>query len=315
MRMRGWWSSAGTLALVGAVVIGGVGAARARVGPPLCGTRSIPPRTYAHVVWIWMENRSYDDVVGSAEAPYINDTLIADCGLAVNAHNVTHPSLPNYIAATSGLAPAQLHRLRHDCRPEEDRCTTPSDSIFAQVETWKSYQEAMPSPCFADDSGRYSVIFNPPLYYSGLTGCDRFDVPFTELQQDLDADTLPAFSFVAPDLCHDMHSCSVETGDAWLAREVPRIAASAAYRRGTTAIFLSFDEGEKQGSRRCATNTRDVGCHIATIVIAPSTPAGTTSAALFNHFSLLRTTEEMLGIPTFLGEAARASSMRAAFNL
>jgi hypothetical protein len=50
-------------------------------------------------------------------------------------------------------------------------------------------------------------------------------------------------------------------------------------------------------------------------VIAPSTPAGTTSASTFDHYSLLRTTEEMLGLTTYLGEAANAVSMRSAFGL
>ena len=60
-----------------------------------------------------------------------------------------------------------------------------------------------------------------------------------------------------------------------------------------------------------------VSCHIATVVVAPTTPAGARSATLFNHYSLLRTTEELLGLPGRLGHAGDAStaSMRAAFGL
>jgi len=50
-------------------------------------------------------------------------------------------------------------------------------------------------------------------------------------------------------------------------------------------------------------------------VVSPSTPQGTRSATLFNHYSLLRTTEEMLGISSILGRARSERSMRAAFNL
>ncbi|HKA28949.1 MAG TPA: hypothetical protein VKH82_06220, partial [Candidatus Binatia bacterium] len=88
-----------------------------------------------------------------------------------------------------------------------------------------------------------------------------------------------------------------------------------AYQRGTMAIFVTFDEGERGGSNRCTFNTRDAGCHVPIIVVAPSTPAGARSGALFNHYSLLRTTEEMLGITDYLGAARNAHSMRAAFNL
>ena len=68
-----------------------------------CGTES-KPGTYKHVIWIWMENKSASTIIGSSQAPYLNKTVVRDCGLATNYHNVTHPSLPNYIAATSGMS-------------------------------------------------------------------------------------------------------------------------------------------------------------------------------------------------------------------
>src|ERR1700752_3953029 len=66
-----------------------------------CGAAA-KPGTIQHGIWIWLENHSYGTILGSSQAPYFN-TLAKDCGLAANYHNVTHPSLPNYIAATSGL--------------------------------------------------------------------------------------------------------------------------------------------------------------------------------------------------------------------
>jgi hypothetical protein len=125
------------------------------------------------------------------------------------------------------------------------------------------------------------------------------------LQPALDADTLPAFVFITPNMCHSMHDCSVGTGDGWLRHVVRRLAASAAYRRGTTAIFVTFDESDKDSSDD----------RIATFVIAPSTPARARSGGRFTHYSLLRTTEEMLGLEPLLGEARGAHSMRPAFDL
>ncbi len=76
-------------------------AAAAASGP--CGTAAAPP-AYRHVIWIWMENHSYSDIIGNtAQAPYIN-SLASSCGVATDYHNTTHPSLPNYLAATSGLS-------------------------------------------------------------------------------------------------------------------------------------------------------------------------------------------------------------------
>ena len=109
-------------ACLGIVPSGLAGSARVT-----CGSLQGAPATYRHVIWIWMENHSYDEIVGSKQAPSTN-RLAAECGLATNYHNVTHPSLPNYIAATSG----GTQGIPDDCQPSE--CSRPSQSIFGQVQ-------------------------------------------------------------------------------------------------------------------------------------------------------------------------------------
>jgi phosphatidylinositol-3-phosphatase len=281
---------------------------------PLCGTRDAPPAIWEHVVWIWFENHGSDQVIGSPDAPFMNRTLAAGCGLATNAHNETHPSLPNYIAATSGLPPGALGRWKSDCNATGG-CLTRVPSLFAQAPSWGAYAESMPKPCVHFFTGPYAASHNPAVYYRGLTDCAQHDVPYGRLRADLDSDTLPAFVFITPNMCHSMHNCSVRTGDAWLAKAIGALTASPAYQRGTMAIFVTFDEGEKGNSDRCTRNTSDAGCHIPILVVSPSTVPGTRSAVPCNHYSLLRTTEEMLGIPTYLGRARRERSMRSAFNL
>jgi phospholipase C len=266
----------------------------------------------AHVIWIFMENHSFGSIIGNSDAPYING-LARRCGLAVDYHNVTHPSLPNYIAATSGLALSALAPFTSDCDPS-GRCSTSAPSIFGQGETWRAYEDSMPSNCSHNNSGDYAVRHNPPAYYTTLTGCDTHDVPYPQLAADLRAGTLPAFSFVTPNLIHDMHDGTVADGDTWLAAHLGVVLDSAEYRDGGTAVFVTWDEGEGGSSNDCATNTTDVGCHVATLVINPSTPARATSSALFNHYSLLATAEQLLGLPR-LGQAASAATMTAAFHL
>jgi phosphatidylinositol-3-phosphatase len=282
-------------------------------GPYPCGTAEDPPARYDHVVWVWMENHGYDSIVGSPQAPYLN-RLISACGVATNYHNITHPSLPNYIAATSGLAYESLSQFHSDCSPSPS-CSTGAPSIFDQVPSWAAYEETMPSNCLAHNAGRYAVRHNPPPYYTALAGCATHDVPYTQLAADLAGGTLPAFSFVTPDMCDDMHNCPVSVGDAWLRAELPRILRSAEYRAGGMAVFITWDEGAGEKPPRCEQDEQSPSCHVATIVISPSTVPGTTSGALFNHYSLLRTTEELLGIDVYLGKGADAASMRAAFNL
>lgn len=276
-----------------------------------CGTLTSAP-AYTHVIWVWMENHSYNTIIGSSQAPYIN-SLATECGLATNYHNISHPSLPNYISATSGLGYKSIAKFDGDCNPVPG-CTTTAKSIFAQGETWRAYEESMPANCAKANSGEYAVRHNPPPYYTTLSGCSTNDVPFTKLASDLSAGTLPAFSFITPNLIDDMHDGTVADGNKWLAANLPVIFNSAEYKSGSTAVFITWDEGEGGTSNTCATNTTDVGCHVATLVISPTTKPGTKSATLFNHWSLLATAEQLLGLPK-LGKAASATTMTSAFNL
>ena len=268
-----------------------------------CGLRSGPPAAFAHVIWIWMENHSYPQIIGGSSSPYIN-SLARACGLATNYTAVAHPSLPNYIAATSG----GTQTVADDNPPSSHPLVL--NSIFQQARSARSYEESMTANCVPSSAGVYAVKHNPEEYYTPIrASCKANDVPMGTSSSGaflnaLDTDTLPAFSFVTPNLCNDMHDCSIETGDRWLKTWVPKITASAAYRAGTTVLFITWDEDD--GSS---------GNHVATIVVSPYTMPGTTSATAFTHYSLLRTTEELLGIPTHLGLAARAASMRFSFGL
>jgi hypothetical protein len=310
--MRRKTALAGVLlaAVIGALGAGGVTPAGAATGP--CGTLPLSSTHYTHVIWVWMENHSYETIVGSPEAPYIN-TLAGECGLATNYHNVDHPSLPNYVGGTSGLSFEQLSRFTPDCNPSH-KCSTSAPSIFSQVPSWKAYEESMPTNCDRKNAGEYAVRHNPPPYYTTLAECATKDVPYPQLASDLAGGTLPAFSFVTPNLIDDMHDGTIAQGDAWLQANLPTILSSSEYQSGTVALVVTWDEGEGGTANECATNTTDVGCHVATIVVSPSTAPGTQSATLFNHYSLLASTEQLLGVGP-LGEAFTANSMLTAFNL
>jgi phospholipase C len=304
-------SAAAALAVASApVATVATSASAAATGP--CGTVSAAP-TYSHVIWILMENHSFGEIIGSSQAPYIN-SVAGECGLATNYHNVSHPSLPNYVALTSGLSGRDLKPFDSDCSPSK-KCSTSAPSIFGQGETWKAYEESMPSNCAPANSGEYAVRHDPPPYYTTLAGCSTFDVPYTDLANDLSNNTLPAFSFITPNLIDDMHDGTIAQGDTWLANNLPAILTSTAYTSGSTAVFITWDEGSGgKSGESCATNTTDTSCLVATLVISPSTVPGSTSGTLFNHYSLLGTAEQLLGLPA-LGAAASAPTMKSAFNL
>jgi len=311
-----------TAALLVIATLGTVAPAIA-AGP--CGTSRHRPRRWEHVVWIWFENHSYDQIIDSASAAFIND-LASQCGSAANFHNLTHVSLGNYIGAVTGLDNAALQPFILDCSPSAS-CQTSATSIFEQLSSWKAYMESMTTTCQPTGFVGYAVRHNPPPYLTNLaSSCPILDVPYTELQTDLANDTLPTFAFITPNTVNDGHDggdpVSIQNSDAWLAANLPPILNSAAYQRGTTAIFITWDEGEGPITpgflgKDCSTNTTDEDCHIPTIVVSPSTPSRTVSTKLFNHYSLLRTTEEMLHLKrrTFPGLSRKAPSMRKAFHL
>jgi hypothetical protein len=241
-----------------------------------------------------MENQAASSIVGSPKAPYIN-TLRSQCGSATRFFGEGHPSLPNYIAMTSGTT----HGITDDTAPSAHPLGGPS--IFSQVGStgWRALEESMPSNCLLGNSGSYAVRHNPATYYTSIrTACGRRDVPLGATP-----DVSARFTFVTPNVCNDMHDCGVSAGDAWLKAFLPKLFAGSTYRQGRTAVFLTWDEDDH------STNN-----NIATLVIAPSVKAGATSATRFDHYSMLRTTEQMLGLG-YLGHAAGAKSMRRAFNL
>ncbi|HET8602859.1 MAG TPA: alkaline phosphatase family protein [Marmoricola sp.] len=269
-----------------------------------CHGPASSPTHYQHVIWIWMENHSFHQVIGAPNAPFENGLAHA-CGLATHYRAITHPTLPNYLAATSGST-FGVHKDR-TAPAQPINAPTIFSEVAASGRQWRTYYDSMPSNCHP--MGRFGFARNPVMWFRGDRGlCSRWDLPMGtphhgSLASALASNHLPAFSLMVPNLCHSTHSCPVANGDAWLSRWINRIVTSPAYRSGTTAVFLTWDEGK-----------RDIGQHIPLIVIAPSTPPGTTTSTVFNHYSLLRTTADLLGLGS-PGHAATAPSMRAAFGL
>ena len=291
-----------TAAVAAALVTAGCGSSGGGTSAPavapavvkgVCGKTQHAPSRYAHVVWIVMENHAYGDVIGSSEAPY-ETQLAKHCALATNFRAETHPSLPNYVAMTSG----STHGVSDDRPPPSHPLAGPS--IFLQTGgDWRALQESMRSNCALTSSGDYAVKHNPAAYFTNIrTSCARLDVGL-----GTPPDLAAKFTFVTPNLCNDTHDCSVSTGDRWLQKFMGEVFASRQYRAGRTAVFLTWDEDDSGH-----------GNHIATIVAAPAVRAGRTSSRAFDHYSMLRTTEQLLGLP-FIGNAARAPSMRTALGI
>jgi phospholipase C len=288
----------GLVAILACALAAGTGVCAASgtarsAGP--CGTATTPPVGYRHVILIVLENHSFTDVVG--RSPYLN-RLARLCGLAAGYRAITHPSLPNYLALTSGSTDG----ITDDCTG----CRTSARSLFEQLDTgWRAYEEGLPRPGFTGVAAAgYVKRHNPAAYYTRIARAYRTQaVPLTTLSTALARDWLPRFAFVTPDLCHDEHDCPVRTGDAWLAHWLPRILSSRTYSRGSTALFVTYDEGSDDN-------------RVYTVVVSPTTKPGTVSSRPFTHYSLLRTLEQLLAVPCLQHACDRTtSSMRSTFRL
>ena len=234
-----------------------------------------------HIFLIVLENRSYSQALGMS---YVAQ-LASQFGLATNYHGISHPSLPNYLALTSGstwgIADDGYHRL-------------PAGGLGSQLTAagidWRAYMEGMSDGCF--NSGYpYALKHNPFAYYGGT--CPSQVVSFSHFSSDMSR-TVPNFVWITPDLCHDGHDCSNATVNGWLAQIVPVILDSKAWQQNGV-LFITYDEGE------------DSANSVLTLVIHPR-PILHRSSQAYSHYSLLATIEDELGVPR-LGQAAKATPM------
>ena len=302
--MQDWCLAPFLQRVVGVAVVAAVAGACSHGGGPAghphaaghpC-TGAAPPARVKHVITIVMENHGYSQVAG--HSPFLN-ALARRCGLASAYRAVTHPSLPNYLAIVSGSTQGLDGS---DCPPGPG-CQSDGPSIFSQT-SWRAYAESMPGACGHQNAGDYAPRHNPAVYFTAVAGqCASQDLPIARLGADLRSGDLASYSFVTPNLCSDEHDCPISDGDRWLAEWVPRIVGSPAYRDGTTVLFITYDEDDHAEGNR-----------VYTVVVAPSVRPGTIAGEDFTHYSLLRTQEELLGLP-FLGQATSSPSMKAAFHL
>jgi phosphatidylinositol-3-phosphatase len=256
-----------------------------------------PPKL-AHVWVIVLENKPFDAIIGSPDAPYLTE-LAAASGLATQYVGVANPSQPNYIALFSG----STQRVT-DNDPHDIAAPNVADQLEAAGRTWRVYAENVPPDCSTaetaldgpDGPGTYARKHEPAISFRSIA---RNDERCTNIQPLSAFDPAAAdYTLIIPNLCHDMHDCAIPVGDAWLRTFVPRITDSPAWRDGG-ALFVTFDEG--------ADSTTPPN-RVAMIVSSPLVPPGTTSAVPHSHYSLLRTIQDAFGLPC-LEETCSANTL------
>jgi phospholipase C len=241
------------------------------------------PAGASHVFVIVMENKSPAEALTGA----FTASLAARYGVAQNYRATTHPSVPNYLALTSGSTWGVTDDSYH---------SLPAKDIGNQLTTagisWHAYMQGFqPGGCLTSPLP-YDPGHNPFAFYGG--GCPSNVVSMTQLSADL-AGTTPRFAWLGPDMCNDEHSCPVSVGDEWLRGAVGAVTSSSAWTNHGV-LFVTWDEDDGSGDN-----------HVLTLVIAPG-QGHRVSQVAYDHYSLLATIEGLLGIGR-LGQAASATPM------
>jgi len=238
-----------------------------------------PAPNPAHVFVIVMENAT---LATALRSPTV-ERLAAKYELATNYNAVSSPSLPNYLAMTSGSTWGITDDSYHPL---------PAGGLGAQLTaagvSWRAYMEGLTSSGCARSPYPYALKHNPFAYYGG--SCPANVVPLDALDADLAGNT-PSFVWITPGLCHDGHDCALAEAGAWLEGLVARIVASPGWRdRG--ALFVVWDEGDGRSSV------------VPLIVAAPDLESRRVDG-FYDHYSLLATIEDHFGLPR-LGAARDA---------
>ena len=240
-----------------------------------------PPRVQ-HVITVVLENTDYEQALAQ---PFLAQ-LARNGGLLTNYSAVTHPSQPNYFALTAGST----------FGTSNDRVTVDArhigDLVEAKGGTWKAYAEQYRGQCDTEaQSGNYVRRHEPFISFKNVQSnpsrCQRI-VNAAQLQTDIAQGTLPSYALYVPDLKNDGHDTGVGRADRWLASTFGPLLQDPRFRQNTLLV-VTFDEGQR-------------GNHVYTVVSGDAVAPGSTSNAPYNHFSLLRTTEQVLGLGT-LGQA------------
>jgi hypothetical protein len=241
----------------------------------------------AHVVLVIEENHGFSEIIGSPAAPYIN-SLAQQGALMTNSFALTHPSQPNYLDLFSG----SNQGVTDDSVPHTFSTPNLASELLAAGYSFGAYSESLPFVGFTggtSPNGLYARKHDPWVNFTNVPASEQmpFDGYFPA-----DFSQLPTVSIVVPNLLNDMHSGSIQQGDAWLQSHLDGYVQWA--RANNSLLIVTWDEDDSTGSNR-----------IATIFVGPMVTPGQYGGPI-NHFNVLRTLEDIYNLP-YAGASAYAA--------
>jgi hypothetical protein len=237
-----------------------------------------------HVVVAIMENHSYADIIGNTDAPFINDLARRGASFT-RSFAVTHPSEPNYLALFSGTTQG----IVDDSCPHTFQTPSLGGQLLGAGLSFAGYSEDLPGVGYLGcSSSGYARKHNPWVDFTDVPAAANR--PMTAFGADYA--TLPAVSFVVPNLSNDMHDGSIATGDGWLRDHLSGYLSWA--ERNDSLLILTWDEDDRSQNNQIPTI-------IAGARVVPGSYADT-----IDHYRVLRTVEDLYGLPP-IGAAATSA--------
>jgi hypothetical protein len=259
-----------------------------------------------------MENESASAIYGdTTDAPYINNTLVPMSAYATMFTDELPgaiPSEPHYVWMEAGTNTFSDTTFTTDNNASSSNSTSSTAHLVTQLKTanvsWVTYQEGMTAgtcPIASIGATNYAAKHDPFVFFQDVSGnppsasnaeCAAHHKPYSAFAADLAAGTMPAYVFITPNLCNDMHGASgcpgngtngadIHNGDTWLSNELPAILAYA--NAHDSVVYLTWDEGSNNQT-------------IAFLALGPHVKTGA-SATSYTHSSMLKSIEEQLGVP------------------
>ncbi|KAI9449085.1 phosphoesterase family-domain-containing protein [Lactarius psammicola] len=253
----------------------------------------VPGQFFDRIIQIWLENTDFST---AASAPVFQS--LASQGILLNQYYaLTHPSEPNYVASVGGdywgMANDNFFNIPSNIATIVDVLDTKSIS-------WASYSENMPtddygaisfaSNNYVSGTGTYTYYVrkhNPLVIYDSVaTNPNRAARirNFNDFAADVNANALPQWVFVTPNMVNDGHDTDINYSSSWLNYWLVPLLSNPNFNNPRTLIVLTFDENKNN-----AVNNQIWAALLGGAI--PTALHGTTDSTFYTHYSSLSTVQ------------------------
>ena len=270
------------------------------------------PIFYDHIVIVVEENKYYDQVIGNASAPYINDVLREEGANLTHIYAEEHESEGNYFWLFSGSNQGVGYK---DVIPSKKthkiypfRTSNLAQQLIEKKFTFRGYAEDLPTTgSTVAKAGHYARKHVPWISFGnipqGTNPESSTNLQFERFPSDFSK--LPTVSIVVPNLVNDMHDpgshpqVAVKNGDDWLKKHIDPYYQWA--KTHNSLLIVTFDESDDPtsyvGWTDPASKYADIQNKVPTIFAgAHVKPGDYEEGNGVTHVNILRTIEAMYGL-------------------